>query len=216
VQVVADRLCPLHHLDQNGQRAALAAGYSPKGAAQTACKLLIRADVSCELARVMERKLNKLDVRGDHVLEGLRCTAFCDPAEFFEADGHTVRSIHDVPIEARHAISGFNVSKDGSVRVTLANRVEALDKLARNLGLLKPDPPPQQQVTGPVTVNSIGAERAGRRDPPGCAIQAGSAWRKEVVGGASRKDGQIDCTSSRVYTQDPFRDSRKTYASDAI
>jgi phage terminase small subunit len=136
--------------DLNGKAAAIRAGYSANGADVTAARLLGDAKIGRDVARRQAQRLERLDVRADHVLEGLRRVAFCDPADFFDAEGH-VLPIHEIPVEARMALAGVRVQKDGTIGITLNNRVEALDKLARHLDLLQPEVP--VAPAGPVTVN---------------------------------------------------------------
>ena len=91
-----------------------------------------------------------LDANGltpDRVLEELIYIGMGDIAEFFDDDGGNLRPIHEIPAHARGMIAGLDVMKrnltagDGRLdeirKVKLWSKVEALDRLAQHLGLLR-------------------------------------------------------------------------------
>jgi len=57
--------------DLNATRAAKAAGYSPKGAEVTGCKLLRNAKVAKAVAAAQQKRAARVEVDQDRVLEGL-------------------------------------------------------------------------------------------------------------------------------------------------
>ena len=56
-------------IDKNGTRAAIAAGFSAKSAAVTASKLLKNPKVKAELAELISKAMQRLDVTLDRVLQ---------------------------------------------------------------------------------------------------------------------------------------------------
>jgi phage terminase small subunit len=136
----------------NATEAAKEAGYSARSAEVTGFRLLRDAKVARLIASREKQKLERMDVRADHVLEGLRRVAFLDPADFIDPNTNEVLPIHKMPAEARMALAGLRVTKDGTAHVMFNNRVEALDKLARHLNLLRPENA-SAPIAGPVTMN---------------------------------------------------------------
>jgi phage terminase small subunit len=67
-----DRFTREYLKDLNGTRAAIAAGYSPRTAKEQAHGLLTRPHIARQVALLQQRRLDRLDVRADHVLEGLK------------------------------------------------------------------------------------------------------------------------------------------------
>lgn len=62
--------------NHNGKQAAIAAGYSPKGAKQTASRLLTRADLAALVAALEAKALAKVDSKRDQVLAELHHVGF--------------------------------------------------------------------------------------------------------------------------------------------
>src|SRR5689334_22685275 len=56
-------------IDRNGTRAAIAAGYAPKSASVTSCRLLRNAKVQAEVAELTEDRLERLELTADTVLQ---------------------------------------------------------------------------------------------------------------------------------------------------
>jgi hypothetical protein len=76
-----------------------------------AIALLGCAGIKAEIARREKQKLERLDVKSDHVFEGLRRIAFCGPLDFM-ADGQ-FRRLEDIPWEARTCLASWDVHKNG-------------------------------------------------------------------------------------------------------
>jgi len=85
------RLFALEYLkDENGTRAAIAAGYAEKTARITASKLLTLANIQALISKKgteIGKRLEKLEVSVERVKLELAKLAFVDPRNFFRADG---------------------------------------------------------------------------------------------------------------------------------
>jgi phage terminase small subunit len=58
-------------VDRNGTRAAIAAGYAPRSASVTSCRLLRNAKVQDAVSELTEQRLERLEVTADAVLQEL-------------------------------------------------------------------------------------------------------------------------------------------------
>src|SRR5271157_5246902 len=74
-------------IDLNGTRAAIAAGYSRKTANEQASRLLANVKVASEIAERLEKRITKLEITADAVLQELAKLAFFDPRKLFNSDG---------------------------------------------------------------------------------------------------------------------------------
>jgi len=137
-------------VDLNGAAAARRAGY--KGTDHSmeviASRLLRAPAVAALIQAGMAKRAERTQITADRVLVELARIAFLDPADLFDAHGNP-KPIADIPEHARHAIIGCDVvqlyegagqtkKQDGEVRkIKLADKVRALELLARHLGLIK-------------------------------------------------------------------------------
>lgn len=88
--------------------------------------------------------LARANVKHERIIREIADLAFLDPIDFVDDEGN-VRSLSDMPPDARRAIAGIKVrtqkAPDGSETVTrevkFADKNSALDKLMRHAGLYK-------------------------------------------------------------------------------
>jgi hypothetical protein len=117
-----------------------------------AARLLGDAKIGREVGRGQAQRLERLDVRAEHVLEGMRRVAFFDPLDVVDEHGRFL-PLHVIPVAARTALD-IKVLPDGTVTCSTTNRVQALRILAQHLDLIDPpEPVAPVQPQGPVTVN---------------------------------------------------------------
>jgi len=50
-------------VDRNGTRAAIAAGYAPRSASVTSCRLLRNAKVKAEVSELTDERLGRLEIK---------------------------------------------------------------------------------------------------------------------------------------------------------
>jgi hypothetical protein len=135
-------------IDGNATRAARAAGFSERSAEVLGHRLVRNVNVAAEIQRRQRRKLERLDVKAEHVLENLRRIAFCDVREFFGVDGVPL-SIDELPPELATCV---DLDSDGKTVKIRLRRADALGKLAQHLDLLRQDVSPAPTVAiGAVT-----------------------------------------------------------------
>lgn len=135
-------------IDRNGTEAAKRAGYAPASAGVTAYRLLKNPQIKQQIEDATNAHATNLGISAERVLQELARLAFYDPADLFNRDG-TVKDIHDIPEDARRAISGLEIkllkkTVDGEStveatlkKIRLSDKKGSLDSLAKILGMLK-------------------------------------------------------------------------------
>lgn len=139
---------------QNGKQAAIAAGYAEGSATVTASKLLTQANVRAALARLLEPRVEQLDLKAEDVLRELMSIAFSNLAEVIDKDTQALKPIHDWPIGMQRAIGTLEIAREkvthkdgaeGDVSVIVQDQIlkvkswdkpRALELLAKHLKLL--------------------------------------------------------------------------------
>lgn len=130
-------------LDLNGARAAIAAGYSTKGADVRAAELLRNRRVQELIASLTKAKFGKLDISAERILQELARLAFIDPANLFDEAG-SLKPIHRMDEDSRRAIAALDHEKlfehfgkgqakhvGAMVKVKLADKTRALQLLGQ-------------------------------------------------------------------------------------
>ena len=121
-------------VDNNGTKAYIRAGYSPGGAAQGASKLLTNPKIIAAIAEKTEKRLTKLEITADRVLNELAKLAFLDPRKLFNPDG-SLKAVTELDDDSAAAISGMDIeklyehfSKGGAKNIGTVTKVKLLDK----------------------------------------------------------------------------------------
>lgn len=150
-----DRFVREYLLEPNGTRAYLRA-YATRQHTPTyhtarteAARLLAKPCVAAAVAAGRRELRRRLRVDAGRVLRQLMAVAFADPVDAVEYDEESgrerVRPVRDMPADHRLAIKSMKRTvrraaggaEVETVEVRYADRLAALDKLARHLGLLR-------------------------------------------------------------------------------
>ena len=147
--------------DFNGTRAAIAAGYSKKSARMTASRMITKANIQAEIAKLTEKRCGKLEITADRVLEELGKLAFFDPRKFFRADGSLV-PVLELDDDTAMALAGLEVNElfEGkgderemvgyAKKFKLADKGQNLERLGRYFKLFTDKIVPVGADDGPV------------------------------------------------------------------
>ena len=124
----------------NATRSAKAAGYSPRTARSQGQRLLTNVDIRERLAAVVRAA----EVEATDVLREQAAIAFATMADFVEIDkeGRIEVKLADVPRKAMDAVAEIKQEDHNGTRKTrirLHPKLQALDQLAKHLGLYKQD-----------------------------------------------------------------------------
>jgi phage terminase small subunit len=127
--------------DCNGLRAYRAARPGATRLKDSTCqteasKLLKKPIVQEKLDDARAAHLKEIGVETTQVLTEVRNMAMFDPKEVLDWDGKvlTVKSLEDVPIEARRMIAEINQDRFGGLKIKFHNKQAALRDLAQHLG----------------------------------------------------------------------------------
>jgi phage terminase small subunit len=139
--------------DLNATQAAIRAGYSAATASSQGERLLRNVEIADAVTQKETKHLAKLEITADRVLEEIARVAFFDPRRLFDADGN-VRPIDQLTEADAAAIAQLDIvlanidagdgKRDRMHRIKLADKLRALELLAKRFGLVKE----QVEVTG--------------------------------------------------------------------
>jgi phage terminase small subunit len=143
----------------NGTKAAIAAGYSENSATQEGSRLLRRADVQELLEKFRRAASEKYEITADKVLKELALLSFANMQDFI--DGKEPVPIGELTREQAAAIQEFVCDADGSVKLKLSNKREALELLGKHLRLFGSDDHGASGVVNNIVLNVPFFGRAG-------------------------------------------------------
>jgi phage terminase small subunit len=129
----------------NATQAAIAAGYRPATARQQGSRLLTKAYIVAAMKRSVARSLARQNVTADRVISELAAIALHDPREYLTwgPEGVTLKASGELAHAAAVESVGEFTGKHGrDVRIRFHSKVQALEHLAKCLGLMKVDAPP--------------------------------------------------------------------------
>jgi phage terminase small subunit len=132
-------------LDLNATRAAIAAGYSEKGAAQAGARLLTNVKVSSEIAKLTQKTCAKLEISAEKVLQELARLAFLDPRKFYNENGG-LKHVTELDDDTAACLAGMEVREIGGDdeekqptvfcrKIKFADKGANLERLGRHLKL---------------------------------------------------------------------------------
>lgn len=134
-------------VDLNFTQAAIRAGYSKKTAGSQGHRLMKNVEIAALVEKGREKAEQNAEVTFERIVQEYKRLALLDPAEMFDVDGNLLQ-IHEMPEDARRAISGFDSARiEGGKKlkateiirkVRLADKRAALDSLSKQLGYEKP------------------------------------------------------------------------------
>ena len=143
-------------VDRNGTRAAIAAGYAPRSASVTSCRLLRNAKVRAELSQVTEQRLERVEVTADAVIQELAKVAFANMKDYLSVreDGSIYVDVSQItPVQAA-GLADLRIdevrTEKGSIRRTrlkLGPKTRALELLGKHLKLWSDQAQPKHDLS---------------------------------------------------------------------
>lgn len=125
--------------DLNATRAYIAAGYSPKGAGQSAEKLLKNPEIAAAVAEKTQQQLERADLTAERTLEEMRRLAFSNVQDLFDEHGD-LKPLHTLTREQAACISSLELvmknatAGDGKIDRVLKIRIWDKPKVMEMLG----------------------------------------------------------------------------------
>jgi phage terminase small subunit len=120
--------------DGNGTQAVIRAGYSDKGAAVTANRLLRNPKIQAYIAKAREEASKNAGVSRELVLKELLLLARSDPGQLLDERGNC-RTLNEMPEEIRRCIASVKFSGDGGTEVKLWPKTTSLELLGKAIAM---------------------------------------------------------------------------------
>jgi phage terminase small subunit len=129
-------------IDQNATKAAVRAGYSAKTAHSQGPRMLEHVGVKAEIEKRQAKLADKLEIKAESIAEEFLKMASYDPGEVmtWTDDKLTLKNSDDMTPAQRKLITEikFTPTQFGTTKqIKLTNRMDALQNLARHLGMFK-------------------------------------------------------------------------------
>lgn len=131
-------------VDRNGTRAAIAAGYAPRSASVTSCRLLRNAKVQSAVSEMTGERLERLEVTADAVIQELAKMAFANMKDYLSIreDGSIGVDLSRITAVQAAGLSDLRIdefeSERGRIRrtrISLGSKARALELLGKHLKL---------------------------------------------------------------------------------
>lgn len=135
-------------VDLNATQAAVRAGYSPRTARQQGQRLLTKVDIAVAIERAFEERSKRTGITSERVLDELAKLAFSNLLDYFRLtdEGEPAIDLSGITPEQAAALTEIQVDDyvDGRgedardvrrVKIKTADKLKALEMLARHLGL---------------------------------------------------------------------------------
>jgi len=145
----------------NGKQAAIAAGYSPRGAKETASRLLTFANIRAKIKALRAKAEDAAVMSMKEAAQRLTEIGRGELPDFINPDG---TATVDAPNQA--AIQVLDIDKDGRVtRLRLRDPIRTIEALARLLGWYN-EPPPDPEEEAQQIDDFLAGARAATGLPP--------------------------------------------------
>lgn len=142
------RFCDKYFETLNGTQSAIYAGFSEKTARVQASQMLDTDDVQGYLQRLREILAEKTGISQQKVLNEVARLAFSDIRNFYQEDGNLkhICDLEDNEAAALSSVKSYEETMPGTSiivgmnrEIKLYNKLDALEKLAKHLGLYSVD-----------------------------------------------------------------------------
>ncbi len=138
-----DLFCREFIIDLNATQAAIRAGYSKKTAKEIGSENLTKPNIQDCISELRKKTLEQLDISHQRIVEEYAKIAFSDIADYFNdairikeiKEISNTAAIRSITIEERTFDSGTSIK----IKITLWNKKEGLEGLAKHTGFFKAD-----------------------------------------------------------------------------
>ncbi len=140
------RFCQEYVIDLNGTQAAIRAGYSENSAQEIASENLSKPIVKSYVEKLQQEISKRTEITADMVVNEIAKLAFSNQQDYIE-DGNDIKDISKIDRDKAAAVESIqtttSTTKDGtttvSVKIKQHSKVQALEQLAKHLGLYEKD-----------------------------------------------------------------------------
>ena len=145
--------------DFNATQAAIRAGYSKKTADVNGPRLMGNDRIKAAVQEKIEARRKKIEITQENLIAQWGKIAYCDPLNYVDIEEQTVESVEEVledgtkvihvhhrqalrlkplPLIDGTLISEISETKDGRIKIKWKDSQNALENLAKHLGILNP------------------------------------------------------------------------------
>lgn len=150
------KFCDEYLVDSNAMEAAIRAGYAPRHAKNQACKLLKKPIIKAYIADKQAALSQTLNLKTETVLKELATIAFFNIQNLYDDSGkiipmeklppHIAAAVESIDIKETYTGTGETRTLSGTqVKVKLHSKLDALNALAKHLGLFEKHNQQQQE-----------------------------------------------------------------------
>lgn len=155
------RFCEEYIKDLNGTQAAIRAGYSAKTANEQSSQLLAKLNVKNYIAELKQSLSNKNEGLAQQVIDELKKLGFANIQDYIDPENE-IKDLTKIDRDKAAAVEsikktvtefsggGESVGKKTSIQFKLYDKISALEKLGRHLGIFELD---NQQKAPVINVN---------------------------------------------------------------
>ncbi len=152
--------CREYVKDHNASEAYVRAGYSVKGAGQSAYRLLRNAEVIAFIAGLEAKLANEAEVSAGAIIRELKRIGFSDAGQLLDERGNC-KTLNEMPEDIRRCIASVRFSGDGGTEVKFWPKNQALELLGKHLAMWTEKTELSGPGGGPVPI-SININRGGK------------------------------------------------------
>lgn len=132
------RFCQEWVIDHNGTQAAIRAGYSVKSAKEQSARLLTKANIQKEIARLQESIATRNTITVDQLIAEFKSIANDDITNYLDVEDLGIGlfaklkdNFNQIP---KKNIKTLRIGRKGDVTIELHSRMDALVNLGRHIG----------------------------------------------------------------------------------
>jgi len=140
-----ERFCQEYIGHYNGSKAAIAAGFAIKSARIKASQLLTRGNIQARVQELQGDLAKRCGITAEMVINELASIGFSNIQDYLGAE-NSIKDVSELPEETAKAIKSikksiteFEGGEKTVVTFELHDKVAALEKLGRNLGIFEID-----------------------------------------------------------------------------
>jgi phage terminase small subunit len=145
-----EAFCQEYMKDLNGAQAAIRAGYSEKGANVKGAQLLAIVSISERIQELMQERQQRTQVTADMVIAELAKIGFHNVQDFVNG-GNSILELKHLDANKTAAVSAVKTTlkADGDLvsEVKFHDKVAALEKLGKHLGIFERDNKQKTEIT---------------------------------------------------------------------
>lgn len=149
------RFCEEYVIDLNGTQAAIRAGYSKKTANEQAVRILANVSVKKKIAELQKALRETSQITAEMVIKELAKIGFSNIQDYIN-NSNSITDLKKIEVDKAASVESIKIVEtewDGGSKVSttfkLYDKVSALEKLGRHLGIFEKD---NRQQSNTITV----------------------------------------------------------------